>query len=143
MKEKIAKNLCFMVAFVTISITLFIIVVLSFGAKNFFASVPLFNFLFGSVWSPESAAVSNLADKSFGILPLLSGTLLISFISLVFAIPVGIFTAIYISQYASKKARFFIKPFMEIIAGIPSIVFGYLAAVFLSPVIKKISILMA
>lgn len=137
--EKYFKNFCFLVSIITISITVFVLAILYLKTANFFEVVPLKNFLFGLNWMPDEGNVKEFAKTSFGVIPLLVGTLLISIISLLFSVPIGVAAAIYIAEYASKNTSFFIKQFMEIIAGIPSIVFGYLAALLLSPWVRKLA----
>ncbi len=93
----------------------------------FFTNVSPLEFLFGTKWS------AFFDDKSFGILPLLSGTILVTSIALMFAIPVGIGSAIFLSEYASQTLRRFLKPILEILAGIPTVVYGYFAIIFITP----------
>ena len=96
-------------------------------ALGFFSEVPLQEFLFGTEW----AAFFN--NQSFGVLPLLAGTILTTLIALGLAIPIGIGSAIYLSEYASDSTRGIIKPILEILAGIPTVVYGYIALYFITP----------
>ncbi len=119
-------------ALVTVLTTVGIIVTLVSESYGFFRTVPLLDFLFGTRWDPL------LDPKSFGVLPLLSGTLMIVFWSALIAIPMGLFTAIYLSQYASDKTRNILKPILEVLAGIPTVVYGYFALTFISPILRQI-----
>lgn len=119
-------------AFLSILTTIGIIGVLSTESFAFFSEVSVIDFLFGTRWEPL------LEPKSFGVLPLVSGTLMIMIGSGLIAIPVGLFTAVYLSEYADKKIRSIIKPILEILAGIPTIVYGYFALTFITPLLKKI-----
>ena len=92
---------------------------------GFFSEIPLSEFLFGDSWA------AFFDDKSFGTLPLLAGTLLTTAIALALAIPIGIGSAIFLSEYASKSLRKTIKPILEILAGIPTVVYGYFALYFI------------
>ncbi|WP_242856092.1 phosphate ABC transporter permease subunit PstC [Ruminiclostridium josui] len=88
------------------------------------------DFLFGRKWTPL------FSNPSFGVLPLVMGTLIITLVSAVISIPIGLFTAIYLSEYANKRVRKVIKPILEVLAGIPSIVFGYFALTLITPLLK-------
>jgi len=128
----IAKNILFLFAIITILTTLGIIISLLKDSIGFFSEVSIKDFLFGKVWTPL------FNEPSFGVLPLLCGTLLITFIAAIIAIPIGLFTAIYLSEYANRRVRKIIKPILEVLAGIPSIVFGYFALTTITPVLKFI-----
>lgn len=118
-------------AFISVATTLGIIVILAKESLEFFREVSVFDFLFGTQWSP-------LFDPpSFGILPLLLGTMHIVVGSCLIAIPIGVITALYLSEYASNRTRQFIKPALEILAGIPTVVYGYFALTFVTPVLQK------
>jgi phosphate transport system permease protein len=97
----------------------------------FFKVVPLAEFLFGKQWTPT------LLPRHFGILPLLSGTLMIALTSSLIAIPFGLGSAVYLSEYAPRKVRRILKPLLEILAGIPSIVFGFFALTFITPLLQR------
>ncbi|MCO4794463.1 MAG: phosphate ABC transporter permease subunit PstC [Bacteriovoracaceae bacterium] len=112
--------------------TIGIILVLSTETIEFFGQVSPLDFLFGTKWEPL------LEPKSFGVLPLVSGTLMIMVGSGLIAIPIGLFTAVYLSEYSSFRTRQIIKPVLEILAGIPTIVYGYFALTFITPVLKNI-----
>lgn len=119
-------------AMVSVLTTVGIVIVLLFESLQFFRDVSVLDFLFGRTWSPL------LKPQHFGILPLLCGTLLVAAGSAVVAIPIGLCTAIYLSEYAPPWVRETVKPLLEILAGIPSVVYGYLAVVFVSPIIRAI-----
>ena len=95
-------------------------------------------FLFGTEWNPQSAMRADQADiqTSFGFLPLLGGTLLITVIAMIVAGPLGLFSAIYLSEYATPRFRAFAKPILEILAGIPTVVLGFFAALTMAPLIR-------
>lgn len=124
-----ALGLCALVTLVT---TIGIIVVLSSETIPFFKEVPITDFLFGTRWAPL------LEPKSFGVLPLVMGTGMIMIGSAIIALPVGITTAVYLSEYSSEKMRSIIKPVLEVLAGIPTIVYGYFALTFITPILKII-----
>lgn len=107
-------------------------------AIRFFKIVPLSDFLFGLKWSPQMALRPDQAGSSgaFGAVPLFAGTLLITFIAMLVSIPIGLFSAIYLSEYAPKNARNLFKPALEILAGIPTVVYGYFAIIFVAPWLK-------
>jgi len=97
---------------------------------RFFDRVPITEFLFGTSWSPQTAIrIDQIGSEgAFGVIPLFTGTLLISAIALLVAVPVGLLSAIYLAEYASKRMRSTIKPVLEMLAGIPTVVYGFFAA---------------
>jgi phosphate transport system permease protein len=109
-----------------------------FESIQFFRAVPAFDFFFGTVWDPRFTAAGSNANASgqFGLLPLLWGTLFISFIALLVAVPVGLYSAIYMSEYAGSRFRAVAKPVLEILAGIPTIVYGLFALITFGPFIR-------
>jgi len=119
-------------AAVSIMITVGIVVVLLVESLQFFRDVSLWEFLTGTEWAPL------LKPQHFGILPLLCGTLLVAGGSALIAAPLGLGTAIYLSEYALPPVRHIVKPLLEILAGVPSVVYGYLAVVFVSPYMRQI-----
>lgn len=119
-------------AAVSIITTVGIVLVLLIESLQFFRTVSVWEFLTGTKWSPL------LKPQHFGILPLFCGTLLVTAGSAIIAIPIGLGTAIFLSEYASSRFRDVVKPLLEILAGIPSVVYGYLAVVFVSPLIRQI-----
>lgn len=104
-------------------------------ALQFFARVPFFDFLFGTQWSPQTAirADQSGASGSFGALPLLAGTFMITLIALLVAVPVGLMGAIYLAEYATPRFRRTVKPALELLAGIPTVVYGYFAVITVAP----------
>ena len=105
---------------------------LLFETAAFLGEVPLTEFLFGTVWTPL------FSDKHFGVLPLVSGTLLSSGIAMVVALPAGLMTAIYLSEYAPPAVRRTVKPVLELLAGVPTVVYGYFALLFVTPKLQAI-----
>jgi len=123
---------------VAILITAGIVLSLIFETAKFFQNIPIADFLFGLNWSPQTAIRQDQVGSggSFGVIPLINGTLLISAIAMVVATPLGLMSAIYLSEYAGKRARVWIKPALEILAGIPTVVYGFFAALTLAPFIR-------
>ncbi len=119
----------FLAALLSILTTLGIIFSLLKETIAFFGDVGVFDFLTGTEWSPL------FSDPSFGVLPLITGTLLVTGLALLVAIPLGIGTAIYLAEYAKPGVRKVVKPFIELLAGVPTIVFGYFALTFFTPVV--------
>lgn len=126
-----AKSILFLFAVITVLTTIGIIVSLLKDSIGFFSVVSIKDFLFGKEWTPL------FSEPHFGVLPLVCGTFLITAIAAAIAIPVGLFTAIYLSEYANRRVRKLIKPMLEVLAGIPSIVFGYFALTIITPAIKS------
>jgi phosphate transport system permease protein len=120
-------------ALVSVATTLAIIGSLLFETLSFFGEVPPAEFLFGTKWSPTFAG----EQASFGVLPLLWGTIYLSLIALAVAVPLGLLCAIYLSEYAKPRVRKTIKPVLEVLAGVPTIVFGYFALTFFTPSILQ------
>ncbi|MDB1135448.1 phosphate ABC transporter permease subunit PstC [Candidatus Anaplasma sp. TIGMIC] len=114
-----------------------IAICLAYKSKLFFTEVPFSDFIFGSTWNPDSKIVNGKLVGSFGILPLLSGTLLIVIVAVTVALPLGLLSAIYVSEYSSKRVRNSFNTLLEILCGIPTVVYGYFAVVFLSPNIRS------
>ena len=110
-----------------------------FESIRFFGMIPLTEFLFGVHWSPQMAIRADQVGSSgaFGAIPLFTGTLLISAIAMIVAVPTGLMTAIYLSEYANSKIRAVVKPLLEILAGIPTVVYGFFAALTVAPMIKN------
>ncbi|MFZ1983477.1 MAG: phosphate ABC transporter permease subunit PstC [Desulfatitalea sp.] len=121
--------------FTTIGIVLSVL----YEAVRFFKAVPLSEFLFGLQWSPQMAIRSDQVGSSgaFGAVPVLVGTLLISGIAMAVAVPIGLLAAIYMSEYAGKRFRAVAKPLMEILAGIPTVVYGFFAALVVAPLLRS------
>jgi phosphate transport system permease protein len=111
---------------------------------NFFSEVSPFNFFFGTVWDPRfSAAGSGGSEGQFGLIPLLAGTLYIALVSMLVAVPVGLMAAVYMGEYASPRLRSTVKPLLELLAGIPTIVYGIFAVVTLGPFLRDLSAALA
>jgi len=134
---KVALIAASMVAILT---TLGILLSVTFEAIRFFQQVPLSDFLFGLTWSPQTAIRADQVGSSgaFGAVPLFAGTLLISGIALAVAVPIGLMIAIYLSEYARPALRRVVKPVLEVLAGIPTVVYGYFAALTVAPVIREV-----
>lgn len=120
--------------------TIGIVAALAGEAIAFFRMVPLTEFLFGTRWEPQIAMRADqvAGQGSFGVLPVLYGTLVISLIAMAVAVPVGLFSAIYLTQYASPRTRAAVKPSLEILAGIPTVVYGFFAVLAVAPVIRDL-----
>ncbi len=123
---------------VAVLTTIGIVLSVLFETIHFFQLVPPQDFFFGTVWDPRfsSAGSSGGAEGQFGLLPLLWGTMFISIVALLVAVPVGLFAAIYMSEYAGPRVRTFSKPVLEILAGIPTIVYGFFALVTFGPFLR-------
>ncbi len=107
---------------------------------HFFSEINPLNFFFGTVWDPRFAAAgSGGSEGQFGLIPLLAGTLYIAFVSMLFAVPIGLMAAVYMGEYASPKVRSTVKPLLELLAGIPTIVYGIFAVVTLGPFFRDLS----
>ncbi|TVQ77843.1 MAG: phosphate ABC transporter permease subunit PstC [Phycisphaeraceae bacterium] len=133
-RERAVRSFLFACAAVSIFTTLAIIVLLTTETVRFFAlpEVSPLEFLFGTQWNPLTAA-----DKQFGVLPLVTGTLLVAGISALVSIPLGVLTAVYLSEYAPKRLRAILKPALEILAGIPTVVYGFFAITVITPALAK------
>ena len=125
---------------IAILTTFGIVFSLLFEALRFFARVPVFDFLFGLRWSPQTAIRADQVGSSgaFGAIPLIVGTLLITTIAMLVAVPIGLFSAVYMSEYASPRMRSFVKPVLEILAGIPTVVYGFFAALVMAPTFRNL-----
>ena len=137
--EKFIKTILFMCSVVAIFTTLGIVLSLLLESLRFFQSVSIFDFLFGTHWSPQIAIREDQVGSSgaFGSVPVLAGTLLITLIAMTVSVPVGLFSAIYLSDYAPRKVRTIMKPLLEILAGIPTVVYGFFAALTIGPFLRK------
>ena len=138
--EKFVKVMLFSCSIVAIFTTLGIVLSLLLESLRFFQSVSIFDFLFGTHWSPQIAIREDQVGSSgaFGSIPVLAGTLLITLIAMTIAVPVGLFSAIYLSDYAPRKIRNIAKPLLEILAGIPTVVYGFFAALTIGPFLRRI-----
>lgn len=131
-KEVIIERLLAASGWLTILTTLGILVILLFESYQFFAEVSLFEFFTGTEWTPL------FSKKEFGILPLLTATLMTSVIALVVALPIGLSIAIYLNEYANRKFRSTVKPMLEVLASVPTVVYGFFALTIVTPFLQKI-----
>jgi phosphate transport system permease protein len=125
-------------AAIAVLITAAIILSVLLESLHFFDKVPLFDFLFGLDWSPQTALRADQAGSTgaFGAIPLFAGTFMIMGIAMLIAAPVGLFAAIYLSEYAARRTRQWLKPILELLAGIPTVVYGYFAIIALAPLMR-------
>lgn len=130
-KESIIEKTLFSSAFITIAVTAGIIAVLSLETVRFFSEVSIIDFFTDTQWTPL------FTEKHFGILPLLSGTLLTSFIAIIFALPIGLSISIYLSEYAPDGFRKTVKPLLELLAAVPTVVYGFFALVVVTPFLQQ------
>lgn len=119
-------------ALLSVLTTAGIVIALFTGAVDFFNEVPVLAFVTGRRWTPL------FTPKHFGVLPLVSGTLLVTVLSAAVALPIGVASAIYLSEYASSRVRSALKPILEVLAGIPTVVYGYFALTFVTPLIRAV-----
>ena len=137
--EKIIMVMLIAASSIAIFTTVGIVLSVLFEAIRFFQEVPLSEFLFGLNWSPQTAIRSDQVGSSgsFGAVPLFTGTLLITAIAMFVAVPVGLMTAIYLAEYSSNRIRGIAKPLLEILAGIPTVVYGFFAALTVAPWVRR------
>jgi phosphate transport system permease protein len=137
--ERIVKIALLLSAAIAILTTIGIVFSVLFESIRFFQRVPFEEFLFGTQWSPQTAIREDQVGSSgaFGIVPLVTGTLLITVIAMLVAGPIGLFAAIYMSEYAGPRFRAIAKPLLEILAGIPTVVLGFFAALTVAPLIRQ------
>jgi phosphate transport system permease protein len=138
--EKVMQNLLLACACLAIFTTLGIVLSVLFESIQFFRSVPVHEFVFGLDWSPQTAIREDQVGSSgsFGAVPLFVGTLLVSAVAMVVAVPIGLMSAIYLAEYASKTVRAFAKPALEVLAGIPTVVYGFFAALTVAPFLRDL-----
>ncbi len=129
--EFLIERALFLCALVSVATTAGIIVVLAVETFAFLREVPVTEFLFGTEWTPLFTA------PRFGVLPLVAGTTLVSLIAMVVALPMGLLSAIYLSEYADARLRRVVKPVLEILAGVPTVVYGYFALLFVTPLLQR------
>lgn len=132
LKEYIIERILFLCTFITILTTIGIILVLVIESASFFREVSFFDFIFDTEWTPL------FTEKHYGIIALLSGTLLVSFIAIAFALPIGLTIAIFLNEYSSKKFKSIVKPLLELLAAIPTVVYGYFALTVVTPFLQNI-----
>lgn len=137
--ERVFRGLLLACACVAIFTTIGILLSVIFESLRFFQAVPATEFLFGTEWSPQMAIRSDQVGSSgsFGAIPLFVGTLLISFIAMLVAVPVGLMSAVYLAEYASPRVRGLAKPALEVLAGIPTVVYGFFAALTVAPFLRQ------
>jgi phosphate transport system permease protein len=131
-RERIIEFVLFLAALSSIAITLGIVGILVYESKQFFEHVSIFEFLTDTQWTVL------FANPRYGILPLVTGTLVTSVIALLVALPLGTVIAIYLSEYASNRVREILKPVLELLSAVPTVVFGYFALLFLTPLLQKV-----
>ncbi len=136
--EAIIKVFLILCSSIAILTTIGIVLSVLFESVRFFRAVPITDFLLGLEWSPQTAIRSDQVGSSgaFGAVPLFAGTLLISCIAMLVAVPIGLMSAIYLSEYAGPRIRAAVKPLLEILAGIPTVVYGFFAALIVAPLIR-------
>ena len=130
--EFVIERVLFLCAAASVLVTVGIIVILAWETTGFLREVPILEFLTGTVWTPL------FADQQFGILPLVTGTLLITGIAMLVALPTGLLSAIYLSEYAPSHVRRIVKPTLEVLAGVPTVVYGYFALLFVTPILQTL-----
>lgn len=138
--EKVGKWLFMLCATIAIFTTVGIVMSVLFESIRFFERVPATEFLFGLSWSPQTALRADQAASAgaFGAVPLFAGTLMISLIALLVAVPVGLMSAIYLAEYAKPKVRNIAKPLLEILAGVPTVVYGFFAVLTVAPFFRDL-----
>ncbi|WP_422364598.1 phosphate ABC transporter permease subunit PstC [Pyruvatibacter mobilis] len=136
--ERVVRVIMVVASTIAIFTTIGIVASLIFEAARFFARVSWYEFLFGLQWSPQTAIRAEQVGSSgaFGAVPIFAGTFLITIIAMCVAVPVGLFSAIYMSEYASPRFRGFAKPILEILAGVPTVVYGFFAALTVAPLFR-------
>lgn len=130
--EYIMPVLLFLCAFISVLTTIGIVYTLFSESISFFKEISIFEFFTGMKWAPL------IAPTSFGVLPLLMGTFLVTIIAMFIALPIGLASAIYLSEYASARVKKVVKPVLEVLAGVPTIVYGYFALSFISPILQTL-----
>tara|TARA_R110002072_G_scaffold70478_4_gene170097 strand:- start:2760 stop:3830 length:1071 start_codon:yes stop_codon:yes gene_type:complete len=138
--ERLVTAALLLSSVIAILTTVGIVLSLLFESLRFFASVPVLDFLFGLQWSPQIAIRADQVGQSgaFGAVPLFAGTAMITVIAMVVAVPIGLFSAIYLSEYAGPNFRQIAKPLLEILAGIPTVVYGFFALLAVGPAIRTL-----
>jgi phosphate transport system permease protein len=136
--ERVVEWLLFGASSIAVLTTIGIVLSVVFEAARFFAIVPAHQFLFGLDWSPQMAIRADQIGSSgaFGAVPLFAGTLLISAIAMLVAVPIGLFSAIYLAEYAQPAVRKIVKPLLEVLAGVPTVVYGFFAVITVGPMLR-------
>ena len=130
--EPVIERGLFLCALLSVGTTIGIIAVLAVETAAFLREVPITEFLFGTEWTPL------FFTPHFGVLPLVAGTVLVSLIAMLVALPMGLLSAIYLSEYANSRVRRVLKPVLELLAGVPTVVYGYFALLFVTPLLQQI-----
>lgn len=130
--EWFIENLLLLAGCLSVLITFAILWVLIYESAHFFSTVSIVEFLTGTEWSPL------FANPHYGILPLLSGTFVSTFVALIVAIPLGLTAAIYLSEFAPRSLREIVKPFLELLSGVPTVVYGYFALLVVTPALQRV-----
>ena len=138
--ERVVTALLIAASSIAVLTTVGIVFSVLFEAIQFFREVSVTEFLFGLTWSPQTAIRADQVGSSgsFGAIPLFTGTLLITVIAMLVAVPVGLMTAIYLAEYASNRVRTIAKPLLEVLAGIPTVVYGFFAALTVAPAVRRL-----
>ncbi len=138
--EKVMQNLLLACACLAIFTTIGIVFSVLFESVQFFRSVPIYDFVFGLEWSPQTAIREDQVGSSgsFGAIPIFVGTLLVSAVAMFIAVPIGLMSAIYLAEYASNGVRTYAKPALEVLAGIPTVVYGFFAALTVAPFLRDL-----
>jgi len=136
--ERVIEWALFACSAVAVLTTIGIVLSIVFEATRFFNIVPITEFVFGTNWSPQMAIRADQVGSSgaFGAVPLFAGTLLISFIAMIVAVPIGLFSAIYLAEYAPLQVRKVVKPLLEVLAGVPTVVYGFFAVTTVGPALR-------
>ncbi len=136
--EKTIMVMLIVLSTISVLTTIGIVLSLLFESIRFFARVPVTEFLFGLQWSPQTAIREDQVGSSgaFGAVPLFAGTMLITLIAMVVAVPVGLLSAVYLADYATPRVRSIVKPVLEVLAGIPTVVYGFFAALTVAPFVR-------
>jgi len=131
-RERIVEFFLFLAALSSIAITLGIVAILIYESEQFFRHVSIFEFLTDTQWTVL------FADPHYGIMPLVTGTLVTSTVALLVALPLGTIIAIYLSEYANNRVREILKPVLELLSAVPTVVFGYFALLFVTPLLQRL-----
>lgn len=131
-KERVIEGILLLAGLSAVATTVAIVCILLYESAGFFQHVSIVEFLTGKVWTPL------FSNPQYGILPLVSGTLTVAFVALAVAIPMGTIIAIYLSEFAPHWLREIVKPFLELLEAVPTVVFGYFALLFVTPLLQKI-----
>ena len=141
--ERVVMGALLTASLIAIITTVGIVASLLWESIRFFSMVNPVDFLFGTKWSPQSAALGYGSDNAFGAVPLFWGTIFIgAIIAMVVAIPLGLMSAVYLTQYAKPRARAWLKPILEVLAGVPTVVYGYFAALTIAPNMRDFAVML-